>query len=73
MGNLEAGSSPGPFYIDYALKAQQWERAKGELRALVALQGSYASINEDMAEKNDRLNTAVEMFIQRIEEDGLQE
>ena len=29
--------------IDAAMKAMQWERCKGELRALVALQGSYES------------------------------
>jgi hypothetical protein len=32
------------------LKAAAWERAKGELRALVAIQGSYTS-NDGRAEK----------------------
>ena len=53
------------------LKAQQWERAKGELRAMVALQGSY------LAGENVRrwllLDNRVERFIKDIEGEGLQE
>jgi hypothetical protein len=40
------------FLIADALKAQQWERAKGELRALVALQGSYTSPYPDHVDKD---------------------
>jgi hypothetical protein len=36
---------------------QQWERAKGELRALVALQGSYTSPFPDHVDKDPHLNT----------------
>ena len=53
------------------LKAQQWGRAKGELRAMVALQGSY------LAGENERrwllLDNRVERFIKDIEGEGLQE
>lgn len=62
-----------------ALKAQQWERAKGELRALAALHGSQpaqyaprtgAHIPNDRWEK---CRDAVEDFIKRIEHNGLHE
>jgi hypothetical protein len=74
MGNVDAGDG-GRFYIDYALKAAQWERAKGELRALIALQGSYASrqVGDDSVPKWERLKNYVEDFIQEVEDQGLQE
>lgn len=66
----------GTFLIDTAMKAMQWERAKGELRALVALQGSYSlgrGPGDDTPAKWQRLEEAVNTFIQQIEDDGLQE
>jgi hypothetical protein len=68
------------FLIADALKAQQWERAKGELRALVALQGSYTSPYPDHVDKEkehhkkwEALQARVEEFITAVEDDGLQE
>lgn len=66
----------GVFLIDAAMKAQQWERAKGELRALVAIQGSYSlgrGPGDDEPEKWQRLQMAVDEFIRSVENDGLQE
>lgn len=60
------------FVLDEAMKAMQWERIKGELRALVALQGSYSiSDDEPRPAKWERLQEAVETFILSIEDDGL--
>lgn len=62
------------FSIDSAMKAQQWERAKGELRALVSLQGSYHSGCEgDQWEKYRELSERTEKFIEEVEDDALQE
>jgi hypothetical protein len=65
------------FILEAALKAQQWEKAKGELHALVALQGSYTSpLPTHMQEEPsrwERLSKAVEAFISDIEDDALQE
>lgn len=67
------------FSIDHALKAAQWERAKGELRALVALQGSYSTSDRppfDIAPETDRwtlLSKRVREFIEDIEMKGLHE
>jgi hypothetical protein len=56
--------------IDDMLKAQQWERCKGELRAFVAMQGSYTSTSGvEYHEIERRVNT----FIDDIEDDGLHE
>jgi hypothetical protein len=59
--------------IDVMLKGQQWERAKGELRALVSMQGSYASGDEQQNAKYHNLDRRIEEFIKGIEDDGLQE
>lgn len=59
--------------VDDMLKAQQWERAKGELRALVALQGSYPSTEDERASRWRHLSEAVESFIASVEERALQE
>ncbi len=67
------------FCLPSALKAQQWERAKGELRALVALQGSYNTSDEPPGVVHPEttrwyaLQTHVEQFIKSIEYDALQE
>lgn len=64
---------PAQFKVDDMLKAQQWERTKGELRALVAMQGSYSTGGED-ADEYERwkaLEERVEAFIREVEEDGL--
>lgn len=65
------------FILESALKAQQWERAKGELRALVALQGSYTSpLPKHMQKETPRselLSMRVEAFIAGVEADALDE
>ena len=66
----------GTFLIDAAMKAMQWERAKGELRALIALQGSYSlgrGPGDDTPAKWQRLEQAVNTFIEQIEDNALQE
>lgn len=66
------------FQIDSALKAAQWERVKGELRALVAMQGSYSS-HEMPGETSSTmarfvmLDKRVQVFIKDIEDEGLHE
>ncbi len=62
------------FLLPQALKALQWEKCKGELRGLVALEGSYSSytpIGEDPPYK--KLESVVEDFIKDIELNGLHE
>lgn len=66
----------GVFLIDAAMKAQQWERAKGELRALVAIQGSYSlgrSPGDESPAKWQILQKRIEKFIEGVEGDALQE
>lgn len=56
--------------LDYALKQIEWEAAKGHLRALCALQGSYVSTdNRDY----ETIRKRVEKFIKDIEDNGLHE
>ena len=68
------------FQLADALKAQQWERAKGELRALVAMQGSYSTSGgpPDKSEAAETrrwhdIDKRVEDFIASVENDGLHE
>jgi hypothetical protein len=62
------------YELDAMLKSQQWERAKGELRALVAMQGSYKSTaSRGRSECWQALNDKVNTFIQEVEDDALQE
>jgi len=66
----------GTFLIDAAMKAMQWERAKGELRALIALQGSYSlgrGPGDETPAKWQRLEAEVNKFIEHIEDNALQE
>lgn len=57
--------------LDKMLKSQQREKVKGELRAMVAMQGSYQA--GENTERWNRLDTAVENFINEVEENGLDE
>ena len=61
------------FEIDAMLKAAQWERAKGELRALVSMQGSYSSGGDDTHEYKrwQDLEKRVEAFVADVEDNGL--
>ena len=67
------------FDIAAALKGQQWERCKGELRALVVMQGSYHSAglpSDPPSYQMSRLTkagAAVEAFIRDFEDEGLAE
>lgn len=63
------------FMLDTALKAQQWERANGELRALVALQGSYTTraVGDERPAKWERLEQYINNFIKHVEDNALQE
>lgn len=57
-----------------AMKSAQWEEAKGKLRALVALQGSYPSgVDPNTMDRFERLSMKVEAFIAEIEDAALQE
>jgi hypothetical protein len=58
------------FLIASAMKAQQWERAKGELRALVAIQGSHQALGGN-TERFVALHDSVEAFIKSAEDEGL--
>lgn len=68
-------SANGTFLIDNAMKAQQWEIAKGHLRALVAIQGSYSSAEREPAgeAKWERLQAALDAFVSKVEDAGLHE
>lgn len=72
-----AVESNGTFLIDSAMKAQQWELAKGNLRALVAIQGSYSTgIPTHMQKEKpvwEVLESAVNAFIKKVEDNGLHE
>lgn len=61
------------FMIDSAMKSVLWEEAKGKLRALVALQGSYQSNDESRSETFVELDVQVEKFIKHVEGWGLHE
>lgn len=67
------------FDLAAALKGQQWERCKGELRAMVALQGSYHSMGlpcDAPSYEVARLENAqkiVEDFITKFEYEGCHE
>jgi hypothetical protein len=59
--------------IRVPLKAVAWEEAKGKLRALVALQGSYfGEVPENINRWKD-LDKAVSEFIRHVEDYGLHE
>lgn len=65
------------FDLASAMKAQQWERCKGELRGLVSMQGSYHSAGlpsepESYEMKRFRLlKEEVDGFIEKVEYEGL--
>lgn len=68
--------SCGQFYIDDAMKGVLWEEAKGKLRALVAIQGSYVEDGVPVGrpkQKWEILEERIESFIRDIEDEGLQE
>jgi hypothetical protein len=68
-------SANGTFLIDSAMKSMIWERAKGEMRALIEVQGSYSSSDREPKgeSKWEKLQEAVETFISEVEDNGLHE
>lgn len=54
------------------LKAQQWEKCKGELRALVALAGAHQSTYQAEPRWLE-LEVKINDFMNNIEDEGLQE
>ena len=61
------------FSIKDAMTAQLWEEAKGKLRALVHVQGSYYSMTDDASFRWQDLEKRINAFIKDIEDDGLHE
>ena len=62
------------FSVASAMIMAQWERAKGELRALVAIKGSHKGGGRDSEWSGyEALDEEVEAFIKRIEDEALAE
>lgn len=59
------------FQIAEAMKMQQWERCKGELNALISLQGSHACTDLHFSARRSKLLSEVKKFVKRIEENEL--
>jgi hypothetical protein len=57
--------------IDAMLNAQQWERCKGELRAMVAMLGMYSSGLLSEETPYMRMKKEVDSFIDGVESNGL--
>jgi len=61
-------------HVRTALKAIQWERAKGELRAFAALSGSYPNSGTgEISPKFLRTVAAIETFIKNFEDEAYHE
>lgn len=56
-----------------AAKAQQWEIAKGHLRALAAIDGACSTGETERPYRFERTEAAIEKFIQEFEDAGLHE
>jgi hypothetical protein len=56
-----------------AMKAQAWELAKGNLRALVKILGSVPSTDASGDRQWQALDAKVEAFILDVEDEGLHE
>ena len=61
------------FSVASAMIMAQWERAKGEMRALVAIKGSHKGPPSVEREAYKRLHIEVEAFIKRVEDRALAE
>lgn len=66
-------SDPTNETIVNMMKAQQWERAKGELRALAYMQGSYPAGGGHTFERWKNIHNRIEAFIKDIHDHGLHE
>lgn len=56
-----------------AAKAQQWEIAKGHLRALAAIDGACSTGETERPYRFERVGSAIEKFIQEFEDAGFHE
>jgi hypothetical protein len=56
-----------------AAKAQQWEIAKGHLRALAAIDGACSTDETERPFRFERVGAAIEKFIKDFEYAGLHE
>lgn len=59
--------------LDQMMRSAQWERVKGELRAAVAIQGSYPAGLAGSSERWAAFHKKVEEFIEEVEDHGLHE
>ncbi len=58
------------------MKGQQWERAKGELRAMVMLVGGmtpHRAVGDTSIAQWQQLEIKIETFIKDVEDNGLHE
>lgn len=62
------------FDLNAAIRMAQWERAKGELRAMLVMRGSYHSSNPDHEDSEYQrylaFKQAVEEFVSVVEGEG---
>lgn len=56
-----------------AAKAQQWEIAKGHLRALAAIDGACSTSGSERPYRFEVVEAAIEKFIKEFEDQGLHE
>ena len=56
-----------------AMKALQWEIAKGHLRSLVAIDGAVSSGQIERPYRFEVVSAAIEKFIREFEDKGLHE
>jgi len=56
-----------------AAKAQQWEIAKGHLRAMAAIDGACSTGEAERPYRFERVSTAIENFIVEFESAGFHE
>lgn len=56
-----------------AAKAQQWEIAKGHLRAMAAIDGACSTGETDRPYRFERVQMAIEKFINEFEDAGFHE
>ena len=54
-------------------KAQQWEIAKGHLRAVAAIDGALSTGEMERPYRFEKVSAAIEAFIKDFESDGLHE
>ncbi len=54
-----------------ALKGTEWEKAKGQLRAVLSLAAAETGLNS--VERYTRLSDMIEQFITEVEDEGLDE